>query len=153
MLFILIAFLLESTFESFAVLQIMFWQFEQAPSVQTAICNAMAFYITICVFLYEFLIIPLRQTHSTFHKTGSFYIPTQVCFTISHRLFFSHRCFNQLGDGWHYGRPATCRTPTNPSPLLIITRLPNTTHYCTSNHLYQANVRSYPLSAASCSIP
>ena len=54
MLFLLIAFSLESTFEAFAVLQIMIWQFEQAPSVQTAICNAMAFYITIFVFLYEY---------------------------------------------------------------------------------------------------
>ena len=134
MLLLVIAFSLESTFEAFAVLQIMIWQFEKAPSVQTANCNAMTFYIPICVFLYEFLIIPLRQSRSTFHKTGSFYIPTRVCFTISHRLFFSHRCFNQLGDGWHYGRPATRQTPTNPHHYSLLTFPPLliTAHRATS---------------------
>ena len=128
MLFILIAFSLESTFEAFAILQIMFWQFEQAPSVQTTNCNAITFYIPIYVFLYEFLIIPLRQTHSTFHKTGSFYIPTQVCFTVS------HRCFTHLGDGWHYGRPATRQTPTNPHHYSLLTFPPLliTAHRATS---------------------
>src|SRR5437867_3098423 len=66
MLLLVIALSLEYTFEAFAVLQIMFWQFEQARSVQTANYNAITFYIPIGVFLYVFLIIPLRQSHSIF---------------------------------------------------------------------------------------
>ena len=57
---------MEYTFEAFAVLQIMFWQFEQARSVQTANCNAITLYIPIGVFLFTFLIIPLRKSHFTF---------------------------------------------------------------------------------------
>ena len=66
MLLLVIALLLESTFEAFVVLQIMFWKFEQARSVQIANYNAITFYIPIGVLLCVFLIITLRQSRSTF---------------------------------------------------------------------------------------